>query len=234
MKNIYTRFSSETKMAEMILQNYTLLSVLPRFNIRLGFGDKCVSTACQEVGADENFFLTVCNLHTFEGYRLSEEELQSTNMRSIVAYLKGSHDYYLNYRIAAIETKLEAMGTCCEAKHHKMIKSFFKEYKEEIIKHFNYEEQIVFPYVYQLLDGTAPEEFHINQYEDHHDNIDDKLSDFKNIILKYLPDSCPSNSRNEILYDVFLFEDDLTKHTRIEERILTPLVKRMEAGYEQK
>ncbi len=231
--NIHTRFSPDTKMADLILHNYTLLSVLPRFDIRLGFGDRCVSTTCREAGIDENFFLTICNLHTFEGYRLSSEELERINMRSIVDYLKNSHDYYLNYRISAIEAKLETMGKCCDAKHHKMITSFFEEYKAEILKHFKYEEQTVFPYVYKLLEGTAPDEFHINQYEDHHDNIDDKLSDFKNIILKYLPDSCPSNARNEILYDVFLFEDDLAKHTRIEERILTPLVKRMEASYEQ-
>lgn len=230
----YSLFSADTKMADMILHNYTLLSVLPRFDIRLGFGDKTISALCQEMGVDEKFFIMVCNLHTFGSYQPTAAERDETNMASVVAYLKRSHDYYLNNRISAIETKLESMGGCCDPKHHKMIRAFFEEYKGEIIKHFLYEEQVVFPYVCKLMEGDVTKEFHINQYEEHHDNIDDKLSDFKNIILKYLPDNCPVNSRNEILFDVFLFEDDLAKHTRIEERILTPLVKRMEAYYEQK
>ncbi len=229
--NNYSLFQPETKMAEVILRNYTLLSILPRFSIKLGFGESTIAKVCQESNVDIDFFLMVCNLHTFDGYTPSQQQLFSTNIKSLIEYLKRSHQYYINLRINSIERKLDMLASTCIPAHQKMLCSFFSGYKQEILKHFHYEEQVVFPYVYQLVDGLEPSAYHINQYEEHHDNIDDKLSDLKSIIIKYLPDDESESERSEILSDLFLFEDDLLKHTRIEESILTPLVRELEECY---
>ncbi len=224
----YARFSSETKLSDMVHANYTLLSILPRFDINLGFGDRTVTKVCCEQNIDEAFFLMVCNLHSFEGYRPSDAELYSTNLLSVVNYLKRSHLYYINTRIAAIENKLKALSATIDPKHYEMVASFFEEYKREVLNHFHYEEREVFPYISELIDGKCDTAYNIHSYEENHNNIDDKLSDLKNILLKYLPDNSSPELRIEILQDIFLFEDDLDKHTRIEDRILMPLAKRME------
>ncbi len=216
-------------MAELILRNHTLLSVLPRFGMPLGFGEKSIEKMCQEKNIDTNFFIMVCNIHSFTDYKPKEQELADTNIRSVVEYLQKSHEYYTKTGLEVIEQKIEKLAECCEQKHHKMLGKFYAEYKAEILKHFTEEEKILFPYIKQLIEGNRiQEKLNIQQYEKNHQNIDDKLNDIKNIILKYLPEGCSSELRNQLLFDLFIFEDDLERHTKIEERILTPLVRKIE------
>ncbi len=225
-------FTKETKMADAILQNYTLLSVLPRFDIELGFGEKNIQKICTELEIDVNFFLLVCNIHTFNYYNPSKEDLENINLQSVIQYLEKSHRYYTQSRINSIEGKLDALEILNPGNHHQIVKDFFHEYKNEILNHFDYEENEIFPYIYKLINKEIAKPFHIDQYEENHDNINDKLVDLKNIFIKYLPANYTSEERTHILNDIFLFEDDLSKHTRIEERVLIPIVKSIEYEYE--
>ena len=101
-----------------------------------------------------------------------------------------------------------------------------------MIRHFKYEDSIVFPYIQSLMDGTVNSQFHIHQYEENHSNIEDKLSDLKNIILKYLPENCSSSERISVLIKIFNFETELSKHSLIEDKILIPFVQEIEKSYE--
>lgn len=231
--NKYMLFSGTTKMADVILTDYRLLTLLPRFDMRLGFSEKSLSEVCEKYGVNEHFFLLVCNIHTFDDYCPEQEDLTGVDIESMLQYLKKSHDYYLGDRIVSIEKKLTSMADCCAGHHHKIISKFFSEYKQEVVKHFKYEEEEVFPNIRALIKGDKID-FHIAQYEENHDNIDDKLSDLKNIIIKYLPENCSTEDRNDILLDIFLFEEDLTKHTRIENKVLIPYVRQIERSYEEK
>lgn len=228
----YMLFSAQTKMADVILRDYRLLTLLPRFDIRLGFGEQTVSQVCRSYGVNEHFFLLVCNINTFDDYHPEGKEISGIEIESMLMYLKKSHDYYVNDRIASIEQKLTAMSGCGAEHSHKILSRFFTEYKQEVLKHFAYEEREVFPNIAALTRGEKID-FHIAQYEENHDNIDDKLSDLKNIIIKYLPQECSTRERNDILIDIFLFEEDLTKHTRIEDKVLIPYVREVERGYGQ-
>lgn len=233
----HTLISGSDKMADVIFQNHTLLTVLPRFGIGLGFGEKRVSTLCSDYGIDEDIFILICNIHTFDDYTPSYEELESINIKSILKYLDESHHYYTKKRISEIEMRLESMNELCQSNRYRIISTFFCEYKLEIINHFTYEEQVVFPYIDQLINGETPMEFHIDKYEENHDNINDKLNDLKSIIIKYLPEESSSDERdqrNDILRDIFLFEDDLSKHTRIEEKVVIAIVKKIEKKYDKK
>lgn len=227
-KKNHLLFSPAMKMADILLENYTLLSLLPRFGIHLGFGDKSLAEVCVKYNMDIDFFLLVCNTYTFEAYQPAAHELKGLHVDDLTAYLSSSHHYYVHNRIAAIEADLEGMRTSCSENHYKIIKKFFSEYKQEIINHFRYEEEIVFPYIQQLAHGEIESNFHIDQYEDNHSNIDEKLSDLKNILIKYLPETDAAESRNQMLFDICLFEADLIKHTNIEEKILIPFVKEIE------
>ncbi len=225
--NRFALFSAETKLADVILENYTLLTVLPRFDIELGFGDRTLSEVCQIHGVDRNLFLLVCNIHTFDGYVPSSKELESLSIEGIVKYLKSSHEYYTIKRIARIESKLYDMLSSCQEQHRQLIDKFFKEYKNEVTRHFSFEESVLFPFMCNMVKGEKIADFDITNYEDNHGEIDDKLSDLKNIIIKYLPVGSSSTMRNDILIDIFTFEDDMKRHIRIEDMVLVPFVKQM-------
>ncbi|MFI3298346.1 MAG: hemerythrin domain-containing protein [Rikenellaceae bacterium] len=228
----YNLFSSNTKVADMILQNHTLLDVLPRFEVSIGVGEDTIEKLCDANNINPNFFAMVCNIHTFDCYTPSEDELQKIELRSVIDYLQNSHDYYKNRSVSLIGSKLSNVVEENHDKYSTLLCTFFEEYKQEIFNHFYYEENIIFPYVNKLIDTEPSEKFRVEQYEDHHASIDDKLSDLKNIILKYQPHNGSTPKVMEILTEIFLLEDDLRKHTRIEEKVLTPLVKLKEKGYE--
>ena len=47
------------------------------------------------------------------------------------------------------------------------------------------------------------------------------------LILKYLPDSYSASLRTEILKDIYAIEEDLKKHTEIEDKLLLPAISRL-------
>jgi regulator of cell morphogenesis and NO signaling len=68
----------------------------------------------------------------------------------------------------------------------------------------------------------------INHYAAEHDNVEDKLFDLKNLIIKYLPPAEDYTLSNTILYELFRLERDLNDHARIEEKVLVPKVQQVE------
>lgn len=232
MHNKHTLFASSTKMADIILENYALLTVLPRFGIRLGFGERSIAEVCRLHGVNEQFFIPVSNVYTFDEYLPDETGIANLDVESLITYLQQSHSYYICTKIRSIEQQLEAMTDAHQERDSRIIRSFFDEYKNEILNHFRYEEQQVFPYIKALSLGENAGDFHIHQYELNHSNIEDKLGDLKNIIIKYLPEGYSSELRNNVLLEIFLFEEELIKHTLIEEKVLVPFVSQMEKSYE--
>lgn len=224
-------FSANMKLAELILANYKLLTVLSCFGIHLGFGEKSVKEVCKQHGIPEDFFLLVCNVHSFPDFLPGNEELMSINIDKLVGYLQNSHQYYMNDKIVTIGKNLTDLSYRCEPQHGNVLRLFFNGYKQEVASHFKYEEDIVFPYIKGLMQGQTPVNYHINQFEENHTNIEEKLGDLKNIIIKYLPDTCSSKEQNDVLFEIFLFEEEINTHTLIEDRILIPFVQEIEKKY---
>ena len=52
--------------------------------------------------------------------------------------------------------------------------------------------------------------------------------------MKYLPPVCDTVLRNSVLYHIFFLEDDLDRHTLIENNVLVPMVNRLEENEKRK
>ena len=61
-----------------------------------------------------------------------------------------------------------------------------------------------------------------------HKLIDSKLSELKNIIIKYYPASQDNHLLNAVLFDIFICEEDLALHCRIEDCLFVPVVRLLE------
>ncbi|MBO5787458.1 MAG: hemerythrin domain-containing protein, partial [Bacteroidaceae bacterium] len=62
--------------------------------------------------------------------------------------------------------------------------------------------------------------------------INEKLNDLKNIIIKYLGEEFSLPVRFELLNNIYSVEKDLRKHSMIEDRLLVPLVEKLENSHE--
>ncbi len=217
------------KLAELVLHDYRLLYILSRFGIRLGFGEKSVDDVCRRYGIPTSLFLLICNVYSFEDYHPDEAEIEAIDPKALVDYLTQSHRDYLDNHIPHIGRHIERLGESGAEATATILTRFYEDYRTEVVRHLDYEEQTVFPYILQLTQGGGNRPgYTIDQFEENHSNIEEKLGDLKNILIKYLPEEYPAEPRNRTLLDLYLLESDLNKHTLIEEKILVPLVVRLE------
>mgnify|MGYP003417702468 FL=1 len=206
-----------------------LLLTLSRFGIELGFGDHSVKEVCDKAKVSPSFFLLICNLYSNSDFIPSQDDIRSVDAYTILSYLSESHKYYLEERLPHIELHLRRIVEDCPAKFCNTINRFFNEYKDEVESHFKYEEDVVFPYIKSLCNKTLSPDFSISEFKSNHSNIEDKLNDLMNILIKYLPANVFPKERIEISLDIMEVTSDLRSHTLVEERILVPFVEMMEA-----
>lgn len=221
-------FSETMKLADLVDVNFKLLNVLSRLDISLGFGENTIKEVCERQGINLNSFLLICNMYTYDSYIPSSDLLSGADPLTIVNYLHNSHAFYLNREFTSLKNNLSAMVEPCDEMQKKIVERFFSDYRTQVERHFEYEEAVVFPYVKSLIVGSSHESYSIEQFEENHSNIDETLNDLKNIVMKYLPETCDTVLRNEVLYKIYRLEEDLLKHTLIEDRVLIPLVNKLE------
>ena len=228
MSDNIPKYKATDKMSDLICENYTLLMVMSRFGLPLGFGDKNVKEVCDACNVDYKTFLAVVNFMDTGQFVVGGADL---SIQALMEYLKNSHSYYLENRMLSIQEQLKEISEGCEQQHQQILNLFFNEYKNEVIRHFDYEEVTVFPYISNMVKGARPEDYEIGVFRENHSNIDDKLNDLKNIIMKYLPGDTLSDMRIRVLFGIFALEEDLSKHSLIEDKILVPLVMKLEQRY---
>lgn len=221
-------FSSESRLSDLITAHPSLLSLLTRLGISLGFGDRSIEDVCQASGVDTEFFLLICNVYTFNNYVPTTATILDTDMTGLVPYLEKSHRYYVDKRLPHIECHLDAIASQLKGRIGQVFISFFKEYKHEVEAHFSHEEQDVFPHIKALMGGECDTSYSIGEFLHTHSDIEGKLDDLLNIVFKYLPPQVDDDNVMDVVYDILRLSEDLKKHTFIEEKIMVPLVKHLE------
>lgn len=216
-------------MADLVLGNSKLLLMLPRFGMDLGFGDRSIAEVCAMNNVSTPFFLMICNVYCNNDYTPSPEDIANVDLIALINYLLESHKYYLNERLPHIEEHLDHIINACIPKYGNMLRRFFQEYKNEVVDHFIYEEKNVFSYMQQLANQEVKTDYKIKVFHENHTNIEDKLSDLMNILVKYLPADVFPKERIEIALDIDELSADLMSHALIEERVLIPFVESLEA-----
>lgn len=230
--------TADMKLAEAVHSNYLLIPVINRFGIKLGFGEATVAAICSEKNIDVEFFLTILNVFSQPDY-FPEQKLQTFNVMMIVEYLKKTHQYYREIQLPTIERRLDMLIEKSSGlnEHLKLIKEFFNGYKNELLAHLRKEETLTFPYIdkvyrmYNSEDKTFSanlSDYSMDIYEEEHDEVDEKLYDLKNILIKYIHGDFDQVILSEIIFELFRLEKDIKDHTRIENNILMPLVAEME------
>ncbi|WP_018463864.1 LuxR C-terminal-related transcriptional regulator [Segatella paludivivens] len=225
MKN-QKMYEADDQMISLIRDNYNILQSLGGFGLSLGFGDKTVRQVCEEQKVDCYTFLAVVNF-TINGYTDVDNE-ERLSLPTLLHYLKASHDYYLGFQLPFIRKELEDALDKTDNLAMLILK-LYDEYAREIRMHMRYEEKTVFPYVESLIENQSSVSYDIDTYSKHHSQIDKKLKELKNIIIKYLPsDELHNNQLTATLYDIYNNEDWLMQHSKVEDHIFIPAIRRLE------
>lgn len=221
------KYRSTDKMIDLIGDNYSLLQVMSRFGLSLGFGDKTVKEVCEMNGVDCKTFLVVVNFMT-EGFSRLDGSDSGISIPALVDYLRQAHIYFLDFSLPAIRRKLIEAIDCSQDEVAFLILKFFDEYTREVRKHMDYEEKTVFKYVDALLQNNVPKGYQISTFSKHHDQVGEKLTELKNIIIKYCPAKANVNLLNAVLFDIYACEEGLNSHCKVEDYIFVPTILNLE------
>ena len=218
------------KMADLLASDIRLLSILQRLEIKLGFGEATVADVCARHNISTELFLLICNIYSFRDYEPQIETLTDEDIRSITMYLRASHRYYRTICFPALHDNIHRMVKELDEISRRLIDKFYDDYDSEVNNHFQYEEEVVFPYIEKLLNnsGNSESEYRISLFGNSHGNVNEKLNDLSNIIIKYLNGEYASQLRFEILAEINSIGNDLLKHSDIENKLLVPLVEKIE------
>ena len=221
------KYKPADKMIDLIGDNYSLLQVMSRFGLALGFGEQTVKEVCERKGVDCRTFLAVVNFMA-EGFSRMDTGEDELSIPALIDYLRQAHSYFLDFCLPAIRRKLIEAIDCSQDEVAFLILKFFDEYMGEVRKHMEYEEKTVFKYVDALLCGNAPRDYHISTFSKHHDQVGEKLTELKNIIIKYCPAKANTNLLNAALFDIYACEEGLESHCQVEDYLFVPAILRLE------
>lgn len=219
------KYKATDSMSDLISDNYRMLLVMSRFGISLGFGDQNIGEVCRAHEVDTDTFLIVVNMLLDEG--TEPVNPSRVSLEALMTYLHNSHDYFLQFRLPGIRTKLVEIVGPDNNDLSKAIIGYFDEYVAEVGRHMQYEEDTVFPYVRELISGRKRQGYNIHIFEKQHDQVEARLTEFKQIMIKYYP-AKNTNEINGVLFDIFNCEHDLASHNAVEDYLFVPAIAALE------
>lgn len=229
-----TNLTADTKLSDAVSANPFLLLLLEHFDIELPLQEKTIREISADYRISPDLLMTFANLY-IDLHHGIDPHFSADDISAILRFLKNSHRYYSEEIYPEILNTIGEMSQPDNRQETVMIKKFFDEYFSEVKVHLDYENETVFPYILHLherLSGKAGKgsvrNYSVAEYREHHDDIEEKLDDLKNLLIQYLPMKEGRLMRRKLLFRLFELEHDLKIHSRIEDYILIPLVASME------
>ena len=185
------------------------IQIISRFGLEMGVGEQTISQVCESHDVHTPTFLAVVNYKVFKQRALSED----IDLPTLQRYIDHSHTYFLDFRLPRLRRSLiEAIIPADPAtKIPGLILRCYDEFVEEIRSHIKHENE--------------------GQYDEHErddQRITDKLTEIKNLIIKYYPTHSPSTEGTttytliSVMSDLWHTEQDFADHCAIEDHILRP------------
>ena len=227
-------------MCQAVLENQQLLPLFPRFNLKLGFGEKSVEEVCNTHQVNIDFFLEIANAYVDEDY-VPGTGLSRFSLVTVVNYLTSTHNYYLKTALPQVEEKIQLLlgQSSLSEKEVTLVTGFFDDYKKDFLEHISEEEHNVLPYILELENQSARQTqdpafieklrtYSIREFEKEHDRLETSLENLSKLIIKYLPPVEDFQLCNQVLNDLAALVEDLVDHAHMEDKVLIPRVSDLE------
>lgn len=202
-------YKATDKICDLMSREEDAIQIISRFGLEMGVGDQTIAQACENHGVHTPTFLAVVNYKIFKQKVLPAD----IDIPTLQRYLQNAHNYFLNFRLprlrmALIEAIIPADPT---TKIPGLILHCYDEFVDEIRTHIEHENAGLF-----------------EEHEHDDERITSKLTEIKNLIIKYYPTQ-PTSKEGTVTYtlisvmsDLWHTEQDFSDHCAIEDEILRP------------
>lgn len=195
------------------------IQIISRFGLNMGVGDQNIGQVCAAHNVHTPTFLAIVNYKIYRQRALPAD----IDLDTLQKYLRNAHTYFLDFRLPRLRRALiEAVNPADPNSQIPMlILRCYDEFVNEIRHHIEHE--------------------NAGKYEEHeHDDqrITDKLTEIKNLIIKYYPakteDLHVSYPLISVMSDLWHTELDFSDHCAIEDDILRPALAKVKDNKEDK
>lgn len=208
-------YKSTDKICDLMSREEDAIQIISRFGLEMGVGEKTIGEVCEVHGVHTPTFLAVVNYKVFHHSVLAEE----IDIPTLQRYLRNAHTYFLDFRLPRLRRELiEAIIPADPTtKIPGLILRCYDEFVDEIRTHIEHENEGLF-----------------DEHEHDDQRITDKLTEIKNLIIKYYPTN-PSSTEGTVTYtlisvmsNLWHTEQDFADHCAIEDDILRPALTKVQ------
>lgn len=202
-------YKATDRICDLMSREEDAIHVISRFGLQMGVGEQTIAQACEAYNVHTPTFLAVIN------YKVSKQPalLADIDIPTLQRYLRNAHTYFLDFRLPYLRRALiEALIPAgAENKIPMLILRCYDEFAEEIRTHIEHENEGLF-------------EEHARDDQ----RITDKLTEIKNLIIKYYPSNHIAQKGTvtytliSVMSDLWHTEQDFADHCAIEDEILRP------------
>ena len=207
-------YKSSDKICDLMSHEEDAIQIISRFGLEMGVGDQTIEQVCHSHNVHTPTFLAIVNYKVFH----HQATIGEIHIPTLQRYLKNAHTYFLDFRLPRLRRDLiEAIIPADPTtKIPGLILRCYDEFVDEIRTHIEHENQ-----------GLYDEHEHDDQ------RITDKLSEIKNLIIRYYPTK-PTSTEGTVTYtlisvmsELWHTEQDFADHCAIEDDILRPALTKM-------
>ena len=202
-------YKGSDKICELMSHEEDAIQIISRFGLEMGVGEQTIDQVCASHGVHTPTFLAIVNYKVFHHSVVPAD----IDLPTLQRYLHNAHTYFLDFRLprlrrSLIEAIIPADPT---TKIPGLILRCYDEFVDEIRTHIEHENEGLF-----------------DEHEHDDQRITDKLTEIKNLIIKYYPTK-PTSTEGTVTYtlisvmsDLWHTEHDFADHCAIEDDILRP------------
>lgn len=219
------------RLADIVRDNFMLSSVLSRLGIDIAYGELTIKEACELKGLDINLFVVVTNTYIDEQYTPSRSEM-NIPLDELISYLGNSHTTFREDFLPFLKQLFIAIREFSPNSEVAMVNDVYIKVQNTFIAHNLYEDEVVYPYVMNILMGNEYiEDKEINEFINlsegfHHTNFNEEINDLLNIFLKYVKPTCQGEIC-KLIGVLVHFTRDLVHHMAIEDKYFYSRVKKL-------
>ena len=197
-------------------QEEDAIQLISRFGLEMGVGEQTIAQVCEAHGVHTPTFLSIINHKVYHQKAIPDD----IDVPTLQRFIRNAHIYFLDFRLPRLRKALvEAiMPADADTKIPGLILRCYDEFVEEIRTHIEHENAGLF-----------------DEHEHDDRRITDKLTEIKNLIIKYYPSGAASQKAASlkeestvtytlisVMSDIWHTELDFADHCAIEDDILRP------------
>ncbi len=227
--------TEDLTLSEIVTKNSRAANVFEKYNLDFCCGgSKLFSAACSEKGLDTAVIAKELK-NTGASDLNNSARFEEWELDFLVDYIVNNHHGYVRRMIPSISTHAEKVASAHGKNHPETLETakIFESVQKDLKQHLMKEEQILFPYIKQLVkvkNGISKFERPyfgsvanpIKMMEAEHENAGEGLYEIRKLSGNYtLPeDACATFTA--LYSELKEFEADLHKHVHLENNILFP------------